>query len=113
MSRNASGLKAWVVQRATAVYLALFGSYLLLKFILDAPADHAELLAWTTTPWVTLGLLLFIPVTLSHAWVGIRDLYMDYIQRIGVRVVALTLTGFIFLASGISAVQAILVAQIA
>ncbi len=45
MSRRASGLKAWVVQRATAIYLALFGVYLTLHFALDAPADHAALVS--------------------------------------------------------------------
>ncbi|MGB5735857.1 MAG: succinate dehydrogenase, hydrophobic membrane anchor protein [Thiohalocapsa sp.] len=113
MSRRASGLKAWVVQRATAIYLALFGVYLLLRFALDAPADHAALVAWATTPWIAIGLLLFVPVMLAHAWVGMRDVFMDYVKPIGLRVTVLTVTAFVFLASGLWAMQAIIVAQIA
>lgn len=113
MSRRASGLKAWVVQRATAIYLGLFGVYLVLHFALAAPADHAALVTWATTPWVAVGLLLFVPVTLAHAWVGMRDLFMDYIKPIGVRVAVLTLMAFAFLASGLWAMQAIIIAQIA
>jgi succinate dehydrogenase / fumarate reductase membrane anchor subunit len=113
MSRRASGLKAWVLQRVTAVYLALFGVYLLLRFLLAPPADHAAMLAWVTNPWVSLGLLVFVPVVLLHAWVGIRDVLMDYLKSIGLRVAALSLFALVFLASGLWAVQAIIVAQIA
>lgn len=113
MSRRASGLKAWVTQRATAIYLASFGVYLALHFALAPPADHAALTAWAATPWVALGLILFIPVVLTHAWVGIRDVYMDYVKVIGLRVIALTVTGFVFIASGVSAVLALVVAQLA
>jgi succinate dehydrogenase / fumarate reductase membrane anchor subunit len=113
VSRRASGLKAWVVQRATAVYLALFGVYLALKLAFDAPADHAALSAWVSSPWVALGLLVFIPVTLAHAWVGIRDVFMDYLKPIGLRVAALTVIAFVFVASGLWAMQALIIAQIA
>jgi len=113
MSRRASGLKAWVVQRVTAVYLALFGTYLALAFVFAPPADHAALVNWVTGPWVMLGLLVFIPVLLAHAWVGIRDVFMDYVKPIGGRVLALSLIAFLFLASGLWAAQALIVARIA
>ena len=113
MSRQASGLKAWVVQRATAVYLALFATYLTLAFLFSPPADHAAMREWAASPLVALGLLLFIPVLLAHAWVGIRDVFMDYLQPIGLRVGALAIIAFVFLASGLWALQAIIVAQIA
>jgi succinate dehydrogenase / fumarate reductase membrane anchor subunit len=111
MSRRASGLKAWFLQRATAVYLALFGVYLALVFMLSPPADHAALVAWATSPWVALGLLLFIPILLAHAWVGIRDVFMDYMKPIALRATAMTLVGFVFLASGLWAAQAVIAAR--
>lgn len=112
MSRQAAGLKAWVVQRITAVYLALFGLYLTGVMLLAPPADHAALVAWVNTPAVLLGLLLFIPVLLAHAWVGIRDVLMDYLHPIAWRVAALALFAFLFLGSGLWALQALLRAQL-
>jgi succinate dehydrogenase / fumarate reductase membrane anchor subunit len=111
VSRRASGLKAWFLQRATAVYLALFGVYLALVFMLSPPADHAALVAWVASPWVALGLLLFIPILLAHAWVGIRDVFMDYMKPIALRATAMTLVGFVFLASGLWAAQAVIAAR--
>lgn len=113
MSWRASGLKAWVVQRITAVYLALFGVYLLLHFVFAAPADHAALQAWVSRPWVALGLLVFIPMLLAHAWVGIRDVFIDYVKPIGLRVAVLSAAALVLLASGLWAVQAIILAQMA
>jgi succinate dehydrogenase / fumarate reductase, membrane anchor subunit len=110
MSRQASGLMAWVVQRATSVYLGIFLTYLLIYFAFNAPADHAELVAWVNHPIVALGLVLFVPVLLAHAWVGIRDVLIDYVNRLGLRIALLSLFAFIFIASGLWAFKAIITA---
>ncbi len=112
MSRRASGLKAWLVQRVSAVYLALFGLYLALYFALAPPRDHAQLAAWVGSPWVALGLLVFIPLLLAHAWVGIRDVLIDYIKPLGLRVGLLAWFALVFLASGLWALQALILVQI-
>lgn len=112
MSRRASGLKAWLIQRLSAIYLALFGLYLLLRFVLAPPADHAALAAWVASPWVALGLLVFVPALLAHAWVGIRDVLIDYVKPTGLRVAALSLFGLLFLASGLWALQALILVQV-
>jgi succinate dehydrogenase / fumarate reductase membrane anchor subunit len=101
---------AWLVQRATAVYLALFLTYLLLHFILAAPADHAAMRDWAAQPLVALGLLLFVPLLLAHAWVGFRDVLMDYVHHLGLRLGLLTAFAFVFLASGLWAFKAIILA---
>jgi succinate dehydrogenase / fumarate reductase membrane anchor subunit len=106
-------LKAWVVQRVTAVYLALFGSYVVLYFVFSPPADHAALRGWVGQPLVGVGLLLMVVLLLSHAWVGIRDVFMDYMRPLGLRVAALSVVALVFLASGLWAVQAIILAQLA
>ncbi len=107
MSRSASGLKAWLVQRLTAVYLALFLTYLVLHLVLNPPADHAAWAAWVGRPGVSLGFLLCIPLLLAHAWVGIRDVLMDYVKPLWARIGAMTLFGLTFIASGLWALQAI------
>ncbi|NEX18114.1 MAG: succinate dehydrogenase, hydrophobic membrane anchor protein [Halochromatium sp.] len=112
MSRRASGLKAWLIQRLSAVYLGLFGVYLLLFFAFAPPQDHAQLVAWASSPWVALGLLVFIPLLLAHAWVGIRDVLIDYLKPIGLRVGLLSLMALMFLASGLWALQALILVQI-
>jgi succinate dehydrogenase / fumarate reductase membrane anchor subunit len=112
MSRRASGLKAWLVQRLSAVYLAVFGVYLALVFVVAPPSDHAALVAWAKAPWVMVGLLVFVPLLIAHAWVGIRDVLIDYVKPIGVRVALLAMMALIFLASGLWVLQALILIQV-
>ena len=113
MSRQASGLMAWLAQRITAVYLAAFLVYLLLHFVFSPPADHAALRDWAASPPVSLGLLVLIPVLLAHAWVGIRDVLMDYVHPLAARVTLMSALALCLIASGLWAIKAVVVAGIA
>ncbi len=110
MSRHASGLMAWLIQRASAVYLALLMTYLLIYFTFYAPADHAALVSWITQPLVNGGLLLGIPLLLIHAWVGIRDVLIDYVHQLAARLSLLMLFAFLFIATGLWLFKAIITA---
>lgn len=98
MSRQAHGLRAWLLQRFTALYIVLFLAYLLQRFYTYPVQDFGAWQTWITDPLVNLTTGLFILSILMHAWVGIRDVIMDYVQHTGLRVamfaaVALTLIG--------------------
>jgi succinate dehydrogenase / fumarate reductase membrane anchor subunit len=110
MSRQASGLMAWAIQRATAIYLALFLTYLVLHLVLAPPADYLALRTWIARPSVSIGLLLLVPTLLAHAWVGIRDVLIDYVHRLGLRFALMAILALVFVASGLWAFKAILVA---
>lgn len=113
MSRHASGLIAWIIQRTTAVYVGLFLVYLLIHFSFSPPADHGTLVAWVNQPLVKIGLLLLIPTLLAHAWVGIRNVLIDYVHNLGARVTLLTLFALVLIASGLVALKAIIAAGLA
>ena len=93
MSRHASGLKAWVLQRVSAIYLALFILYLLICLLFYPPVSYLTYKSWILSTPVLIGLLLFINLLLLHAWIGIRDVAIDYLWHTGTRVVVLTLVG--------------------
>ncbi len=113
MSRRASGLRAWFLQRATAIYLILFVLYTLQHLIFCAPADYAAWREWVAQPLVSLTILLFFASLLLHAWVGIRDVIIDYVHPTAIRVSVLTLIGFVLTGCAIWALQIIILAQIA
>jgi len=112
MSRQASGIMAWAIQRVTAVYLALLMTYFMVHFLFNPPADYLELRAWVALPLVSVALVLFVPLLLAHAWVGFRDVLLDYVKLVGVRVVLLALVAFMFLGSGLWAFKAIVIADV-
>ena len=101
MSRRAYGLKAWIIQRLTALYLAGYFLFLANHFIFDAPQNHAQWQAWITNPWVTNFATLFCFSLLVHAWVGVRDVLMDYVKPISLRLLAMAVVGAVLVTSGL------------
>lgn len=79
------GLRDWLGQRATAVLMALYTVLLLVVLLMEKPGGY---LAWHgifSPTWMKIATLMFIACLLYHAWVGIRDIWMDYIKPTGVR----------------------------
>jgi succinate dehydrogenase / fumarate reductase membrane anchor subunit len=113
VSRRASGLKAWAIQRVTAIYLAVFLVLLLGKFSLSAPTSHLEWRLWVADPVIGIAFLVFIVALLLHAWVGVRDVLMDYVKPITLRATLLSLVALTLLASGLWAAQILILARLA
>ena len=91
-----SGLKAWLLQRISAVYLAGFLIYFLAMLLTCAPQTYADWHGWMTSTTMSLATTLFFIALLSHAWVGMRDVMLDYLHPF-----ALRLTMLILLAIGL------------
>jgi succinate dehydrogenase / fumarate reductase membrane anchor subunit len=85
VSRTASGLRAWVLQRVSAVYLALFLVYFVAQWAVAPPADYAAWRAWIGGPVMSVATLLGVTALLLHAWVGLRDILIDYVQPTALR----------------------------
>ncbi|MET0217471.1 MAG: succinate dehydrogenase, hydrophobic membrane anchor protein [Burkholderiales bacterium] len=79
------GLRDWLMQRVTAVIIVVF-TLLLLWAMAAAPAlDYAGWKAIWSHGFLRLAALLAFVSLLLHAWIGVRDIFMDYIQATGVR----------------------------
>jgi succinate dehydrogenase / fumarate reductase membrane anchor subunit len=86
-----SGVRAWLVQRATAIVLLVFVLYLLLKLLLDAPTGAPAWRQWLLSPGMRSGLLLMFISLALHAWVGTRDVVIDYVKPLYARLAVLGL----------------------
>jgi succinate dehydrogenase / fumarate reductase membrane anchor subunit len=112
MSRKASGLKAWAIQRVTAIYVGLFALYLLLILLVSAPDGYAAWRDWFAAPSMGIATLVFVISVLMHAWVGIRDVLIDYVKPIAVRATLLSLLALGLLACGLWAAQALILVRL-
>ena len=113
MSRRASGLKAWALQRASAVYLAVCCVLLLGKFSLDPPSSQLDWRLWVADPLIGIAGLVFFVALLLHAWVGVRDVLMDYVRPVGLRATLLALVALMLLACGLWSAQILILARLA
>lgn len=106
MSRQLSGLQAWVIQRLSAVYIGLFliiaGIILLVK---GAPSSYTSWHALWSSPGPNLAMLVFVFALLVHAWVGMRDVILDYVHPDAIRFILLSLFALGLLASGLWAAR--------
>ncbi len=75
-----SGLKAWLLQRVSAVYLAGFLIYFLVTMLVCVPQSYADWSDWMSSTPMALATTLFFIALLSHAWVGMRDVLLDYVK---------------------------------
>lgn len=105
MSRRLSGLRAWIWQRLSAAYMAGFLIWVVVSLLLCPPDDYAAWHSWVTSAGVSIATTLFFAALLLHAWVGMRDVIIDYIHAPGWRLLSLSLLGLFLLACGIWLVQ--------
>ena len=113
MSRKASGLKAWALQRLTAIYIGLFSLYLLLVLLFAAPDGYIEWKALLGGSLVSVAMLLYVLSVLMHAWIGVRDVLIDYIHPIAIRAALLGVVGLSLVAMGLWAAQALILVRLA
>ena len=90
MRKAVSGLRAWLVQRVSAVYMLFFIIFLLTHFVVDPPRSYLAWHDWMISPGVNVIATVFSAALLAHAWVGVRDVIMDYVHPIAIRVLVLS-----------------------
>jgi succinate dehydrogenase / fumarate reductase membrane anchor subunit len=91
------GVMDFIIQRITAVILAVYTLVLLIGILL-MPAFTYEY--WTALFNFYVGVLPVgqVLATLAfialawHAWIGVRDIWMDYVKSVGVRLLLQVLT---------------------
>ena len=90
------GLKDWLAQRVTAVVMLLYTLAFLLA-LGRTPVTHASWKALFAQEWLRLATFLFVASVLIHAWIGVRNIWMDYVKHTGLRL-ALQIATILWLA---------------
>lgn len=85
MNCRATGLLAWSVQRASAVYMLLFVMVVLGVISLNPVHAYPQWRAWVASPAMTMAIAAFFVSLLAHIWVGLRDVLLDYARPASLR----------------------------
>lgn len=91
------GFRDWLAQRLTAVVMALY--------TVIFAAQVFMLPAWNNESWrhmfaggfMRFATFIFFMALFYHAWVGVRDLFMDYVKPVGVRLALHTIITFLLI----------------
>jgi succinate dehydrogenase / fumarate reductase membrane anchor subunit len=94
------GLRDWLAQRITAAIMAVYTVIVLVVLIGGTPVTYAVWKDLFTQGWMRVATLLFAASLAWHAWVGMRDILMDYVKPAGARLtleiaVLLMLAGYL------------------
>jgi succinate dehydrogenase / fumarate reductase, membrane anchor subunit len=79
------GFRDWLSQRVTAALMALFTLVLIVQVLLPGPLDYYKWSGIFAAQWMKVLTFVVILALLYHAWVGVRDIWMDYVKPVGLR----------------------------
>jgi len=99
------GLRDWLIQRVTAVVMVLY-TLVMAVYLLAIP--KLDYYAWTflfSNNVIRSLTLLFLLCVFYHAWIGVRDIVMDYVKPTAVRLLIHVLVVFALLLYVIWSVQ--------
>lgn len=104
------GITDWIAQRVTAIIMAVYTLVLLVGALMMPAFTYPNWVrlfnftVWSFPLGKMLAFLTFVSLA-YHAWVGVRDIWMDYVRHTGVRLVLQVLTILWLVASVIYAAQ--------
>jgi len=79
------GLRDWLAQRVTSLLMALFTIVVVVQVLLPGPLDYARWSGIFARQWMKVLAFVTVVALLYHVWVGMRDIWMDYIKPVGLR----------------------------
>jgi succinate dehydrogenase / fumarate reductase membrane anchor subunit len=79
------GLRDWLAQRITAGIMAVYSLIVLAVLFTNFPLGYGAWKALFQHGWMRVATLLFAVSLAWHAWVGMRDVLMDYVKPTALR----------------------------
>lgn len=81
------GLRDWLIQRVSAVLMAVYLVALAGYWCWQPYQNYDTWTALFSSQWMRSVSLLFLLSLFYHAWVGVRDIVMDYVKPAAIRLV--------------------------
>jgi succinate dehydrogenase / fumarate reductase membrane anchor subunit len=81
------GMRDWLAQRVTAVLMVVYTATLLIAFLTGQNFTYEGWAGLFAQQWFKLITAVTLIGLFYHAWVGMRDVWMDYVRALGLRLV--------------------------
>ena len=92
------GLKDWIAQRITAVVMVVFSIVMIAAIFGGATASAEAWRGFMAHGAIRIASFLFAVSLFYHAWIGVRDIWMDYVKPAGLRLSLHVLTALALIA---------------
>ena len=82
------GLRDWLAQRITGALMVLFTAAILVQVLFSRGEIGYDLWAGIfAAQWMKALTFAIVVALVYHVWVGMRDIWMDYVKPVGLRLV--------------------------
>jgi len=89
------GVRDWLAQRVTALVIAAYAVLFVGALLVCTPGTYEDWQALFAPQWMRLASFVFFVSLFWHAWIGMRDIFMDYVKstaiRLGLQIVTILL----------------------
>lgn len=79
LTKHYPGMRQWLAQRFSAIYLAVYTILFLLIVAVQQPEGYVGWQALFTPSWWRVLTMIFFISLFMHAWLGVRDVLKDYV----------------------------------
>jgi succinate dehydrogenase / fumarate reductase membrane anchor subunit len=79
------GMRDWLSQRITAVLMAIYTVVLIVQVLMPGEMGYDKWAGIFSAQWMKLLSLVVFVALAWHAWVGVRDIWMDYVKPVALR----------------------------
>jgi len=79
------GFADWLAQRVTGGLMALFTLVLGAQLLFGGPLGYNRWAGIFASQWMKVLTFVVIVSLAWHAWIGMRDIWMDYVKPVGLR----------------------------
>lgn len=100
-SRHKDPITSWWLQRMTAVILAPLVVWFTVSMLMIARQDHETALHWLQNPFNCIILITFLVMGMSHAALGMNEVWEDYIPNEKTRSLAVLVTKIVLTLAGV------------
>ena len=80
LSARYHGMRDWLLQRGTALIMAVYSVLLAVMVLQRQPHQYETWKEMFVTGWMRVATLLFLLALFLHAWLGIKDILIDYVK---------------------------------
>lgn len=81
------GLRDWLAQRVTAIIMIVYTLVLLVAFLCASDFSYEGWAGLFAQQWFKLLTFVTFLALFYHAWVGMRNIWMDYIRPVAIRLI--------------------------
>jgi succinate dehydrogenase / fumarate reductase membrane anchor subunit len=80
LSVKHQGLRDWIAQRLSALFMTLYVCGLMIYFFLHPHPDFLSWQALFSHAWMKIATVLFATLLMLHSWVGMWTVFTDYVK---------------------------------